>query len=63
MSEGKIIATWSTRVVARQAEGEDPQNVEVQTPTNESLERVVVEAVENAWPYLTATASAERTDK
>lgn len=57
-----IIATFHVRVTLRQADTEKPEDAEVQTPTNEGIERVVTEAISATWPWLTATARSERTD-
>jgi hypothetical protein len=67
-----IIATWSVKVVAREADptldidrqlgSEPPAAAPVEAPTNAQLEEAIVKGLA-AELGLTVTASAERTDK
>lgn len=57
MSEGKVVASWLVKVVAR-SEATEPE-----IPTNEDLSDEVKAALDEPDDQLTFTVSAERTDQ
>lgn len=57
MAEGKVVASWLLKVVAR-TETEDPE-----IPTNEELQDEVKAALDEPDVHLTFSVEAERTDK
>jgi hypothetical protein len=61
-TDRKIIATFAANLTIRQVE-DDPANAAVQTPTVAGIEKVITEAVQGVWPWLTARVDATRTDK
>lgn len=62
MTEDGIIATYTIKLTLREAAGEPTVTPEKPDPTVAAVEQLVVDAARQ-WPWLEATASAERTDK
>ena len=60
---GKVLATWSVKVVIREPDEPDPDAADRDTPTNAQVEEAVQAAVASLGDGgFTANATAERTD-